>query len=49
MASDDATYGINIAKDEITLIKELRKHIRLYEKLLDDPKRTIDLIEMKMR
>ena len=49
VASDDATYGINIAKDEITLIKELRKHIRLFEKLLDDSKRTIDLIEMKMR
>ena len=26
---------VNMAKDEIELVKELRKHIKLYEKLLD--------------
>ena len=40
---------LNIAKDEIDLIKELRKHIKLYEKMLDDPKRTMDYFEQKIR
>lgn len=40
---------LNIAKDEIELIKELRKHIKLYEKMLDDPKRTMDYFEQKIR
>ncbi len=49
VASDDISFGINLAKDEIVLIKELRNHISLYEKLLDDPKRMIELIEKKLR
>lgn len=49
VASDDEKFGINIAKDEISLIKELRKHISLYEKMLEDPKRMVDFIEMKTR
>lgn len=49
IASDDKHFGINLAKDEITLIRELRKHISLYEKMIEDPKRMIDLIEMKVR
>lgn len=40
---------LNMAKDEIELIKELRKHIKLYEKLLDDPKRTMDYFEQRIR
>lgn len=49
VASDDEKFGINIAKDEISLIKELRKHISLYEKMLEDPKRMVDFIEMRTR
>lgn len=49
VASDDESFGINLAKDEIELIKELRKHISLYERMLDDPKRMIDFIEMRIR
>ena len=39
---DNKKNTLNLAKDEIELIKELRKHIKLYEKLLDDPKRVMD-------
>ncbi len=46
---DDKTNTVNIAKDEIELIKELRKHIKLYEKMLDDPKRVMDYFEQKIR
>ena len=49
VAEDDSNVGINLAKDEIELIKELRMHVKLYEKLLEDPKRTIDYFEKKMR
>ena len=49
VASDDESFGINLAKDKIELIKELRKHISLYERMLDDPKRMIDFIEMRIR
>lgn len=40
---------LNMAKDEIELIKELRKHIKLYEKMIDDPKRVMDYFEQKIR
>ena len=40
---------LNMAKDEIELIRELRKHIKLYEKMLDDPKRIMDYFEQKIR
>lgn len=49
VATDDITYGINLAKDEIKLIQKLRKHYPLYTRLLEKPKRTIELIEKKIR
>ncbi|MDD6224485.1 MAG: helix-turn-helix transcriptional regulator [bacterium] len=49
IASNDYQFGINLARDEITLIKEFRKHISLYERLLDNPKRMIEFIERKIR
>ena len=49
VAEDDMKCSINLAKDEIELIRELRMHIKLYEKLITDPKRTIEYIEKKMR
>jgi len=49
VASDDITYGLNVAKDELKLIQELRKHHSLYNKLLENTKRTIELIEKKIR
>lgn len=46
---DNKNNTLNIAKDEIELIRELRKHIKLYEKMLDDPKRTMDYFEQRIR
>ena len=40
---------VNMAKDEIELIKELRRHIKLYERLLDDPKRIIEYLEQRLK
>jgi hypothetical protein len=41
--------AINMASDEIELIKELRMHAKLYEKLIEDPKRVLDYYENKLR
>lgn len=49
VAEGEPEVGINIAYNEIALIKELRMHIKLYERLLEDPKRTMDYIEKKLR
>lgn len=49
VADDDKAYGVNIAKDEIKLLKALRRHNELYKKLLADPERVIKLIEQKIR
>lgn len=49
VASNDITYGLNVARDELKLIQELRKHRELYDKLLEDPKRAIELIKKRMR
>lgn len=49
IADDDQPYGIRMAKEEIEIIEELRKHISLYEKLIDDPKRMIEFIDKKVR
>ena len=42
-------YGLRMAKEEIDLIIELRKHSDLYNNLINNQKRTIELIEKKIR
>lgn len=49
VAEDDEHNAISMAKNEIEIIRELRMHIKLYERFLDDPKRTMDYIEKKLR
>lgn len=49
IADNDTEYGIRMAKEEIEIIEELRKHISLYEKIVDDPKRMIEFINKKVR
>ena len=47
-SEDSKENTINMASDEIELIKELRKHIKLYEKFITDPKRTMDYFENRL-
>lgn len=49
VSDDKELYGIRMAKEEIDLVKELRKHVDLYNNLLEEPKRTLELIEKKIR
>ena len=49
VSDNDEEYGIRMSNEEINLIKELRKYQELYKNMIDDPKRTIELIEKKIR
>lgn len=48
-ASNDGTdeYVFRISKNEIQIITELRKKTKMYRRLIEEPKRTIDLLEIK--
>ncbi|MBS7020679.1 MAG: helix-turn-helix transcriptional regulator [Firmicutes bacterium] len=48
VSEEGATYHYSISKEEIKIIRELRKRNSLYHKLITDPKRTFDLIELKL-
>lgn len=45
----DKTPIINLAKEEVELIKELRQHIKLYEKLIEDSKKSMEYFESKIK
>ena len=49
VAEDGDKYGTYVAKEEIEFIKEIRKHSNLYDKIVSDPKRWVEWIDMKMR
>lgn len=51
VAEEDNTYGMKMAKEEIQIIEELRKtsNENIYNKLLNEPKRTIELINNRLR
>ena len=49
VAEDSDKYGTYVAKEEIEFIKEIRKHNNLYDKMISDPKRCVEWIDMKMR
>lgn len=49
VSDSDENYGIRMAKEEIEIIRELRLHINLYERLIEDPKRMVDFIDKKVR
>ena len=41
-------YTFHLAKQEAKILRELRKKKKLYDMLVDDPKRTVELIDRKM-
>lgn len=48
ISESNQSYGLMMAKEEIEIIKELRKHNKLYETLLENPKRTFDRIDKNL-
>lgn len=49
IADSNEKYGISVAKEELEFIKEIRKHSNIYNRVIDDPKRFVELIDRKMR
>lgn len=48
VSEDNNELFLPMSSEEIELVKELRKHIEMYEKLIDDPKRMLELIDKKV-
>ena len=49
VAEGDEEYGINIAKEELELIKKLRNYPNIYNRLIEDFDRNIKIIEHKIK
>ena len=49
VSEENESYGIKMSYEEIELIKELRKHTDIYIKLIDNPRRMLELIDKKVR
>lgn len=45
---NEEPYGIKISKNDIDIIREMKKHKGLYNKVTNDPKRVIELINKKI-
>ncbi len=48
VADKDQKYKVRMSNDDIQIIKELKKHRELYNELCNNPKRTIDIINLKL-
>lgn len=48
VSESDSNYGLMMASEEIEIIKELRNHPKLFETLLENPKRTFDRIDKNL-
>lgn len=49
VAEEDETKTLNVAREEIQIIKIMRNYPRIYEMMIDEPKRTLDYIDQKLR
>lgn len=49
VSEKNSSYGLAMSDEEISFIKELRKHNDLYDKVMKDPKRMVELIVKKIR
>lgn len=42
---EEEPYNFKIAKEDVTIIREIKKHPSLYNKLIKEPKRTLEMID----
>ena len=49
VAEEGSKYGAYISKEEVTFIQEIRKNRKLHERLIEDPKRFVELINIKVK
>ena len=48
VADSDVKYGRSMSREEIEFIEEIRKISKLYGKMIEDPKRFVQLIDKKI-
>ena len=48
VAENNSSYGTYFSKEEIEAVKEIRKYPKLYELMLENPKRFLELINKKI-
>ena len=48
VADNDNEYGLDVSKEELEFIETIRKYPLLHDKLLDEPKRFVELISKKI-
>ena len=46
--TNDSEYGMHMAKEELEFIKEIRRYSNLYERIIENPKRFVELINKKL-
>lgn len=49
VAADSENYTVKLAKKDLEIISEIKEKKSLYKKLYEDPKRTVELIERKLK
>ena len=49
VAEDSEITTLNVSREEIQFVKKMRNYPRIYEMMMEDPKRTLDYIEQKLR
>lgn len=49
IAEENPPYGIYMSKEEIEFIKEIRKNNKIHKMMIDNPKRLVELINIKIR
>ncbi len=48
VADSSDNYSLHMANEEVEFIKEIRRYTKLYDKMIEDPKRFIELINKKL-
>lgn len=46
---DETGYNIRMSKDDIKIIKEFKTHPELYNKIVNDPERMVELISRRVK
>jgi len=49
VSEEESEYHMVMAKEDMVIIEELKKHRELYNKLCSEPKRTIELMSRKIK
>jgi transcriptional regulator with XRE-family HTH domain len=49
ISDSNKKYGLVASNEEINLLKELRLNKKIYNRLLEEPKRTIEYLEKQLR